>query len=496
MTEMPRELKNFIDGRWMTGSGPLVQDVSPADERNVLATFHDSTPTDVNQAVTAAQKAFGEWRRRPAPARGRLLLKLHGLLAERRERFSELMADEQGKTLAEADGEVQKGLNLVEFFAGEGFRLNGETVPSEVPGTFTYTLREPLGVVSAITPWNFPFAIPLWKLCPAVVAGNTVVFKPASTTPLVASLLMETWVEAGLPSGVVNLILGSGGTAGEASVTDPRVRALSFTGSNQTGQRLAGLVAGRPVKVTMEMGGKNAVVVARSADLDLAALGVVNGAFGAAGQRCTATSRVLVDDAVLPEFLARCQEQMARSVRIGLPRAPSVSLGPLITARQRDKVLSYVEDAAAHGATVVTGGQPPQDGALSYGNYVEPTLVTGVTPEMALFQEEIFGPVLGVTPFSGLEEAIALVNQVRYGLTAAIYTRELSEAHQFIAETEVGMVHVNNPTIGGEAQLPFGGVKESGSGPREMGHEGTLFFTETKTVFLDFSGRPRDGKFY
>lgn len=493
---MARELKNYIGGHWVTGSGPLVRDVSPADERSVLATFHDSTVEDVDQAVTEAHTAWSEWRQRPAPSRGRILLRLHRLLEDRRRVFSELMADEQGKTLSEADGEVQKGLNLVEFFAGEGFRLSGETVPSEVRGSFTYTLREPLGVVVAITPWNFPFAIPLWKLCPALVAGNTAVFKPASTTPLVASLLMESLMEAGLPPGVVNLVLGSGGISGEAAVLDPRVRALSFTGSNQTGQRLAGLVSGRPVKVTMEMGGKNAVVVARSADLELAAAGVVSGAFGAAGQRCTATSRVLVDQSVLSEFLERCQEQMARTVRVGLPREPSATMGPLITARQRDKVLGYVADAQAHGATVVTGGEAPVDDTLSHGNYVEPTLLTGITPDMPLFQEEIFGPVLGVTPFTRLEEAVALVNQVRYGLTAAIYTRELSEAHRFVAEAEVGMVHVNNPTIGGEAQLPFGGVKESGSGPREMGHEGTLFFTETKTVFLDFSGQPRQGQFY
>lgn len=484
-------LSNYIGGRWAKGGGAVVHDVNPSHPDRILADFRDSTREDVGLAVQAAQDAFSDWAHTPPPARGRLLARFHAILSDRREEYVSLMMQEQGKTQAEADGEFQKGLNLVEFFSGEGMRLNGETIPSEVPQNFTYTLREPLGVVALITPWNFPFAIPIWKMCPALVAGNTVVFKPASYTPWVSFRMVQDLVAAGAPAGVVNLILGSGSVAGEALATDPRIRALSFTGSNDIGQRLATLLAGRPIKLTMEMGGKNAVVVTESADLELAADGVIRGAFGAAGQRCTATSRVFVHHGVVDDFRRLCLNRL-RDFVVAPPDDPRATIGPLISQGQLERSLKFVEEAAEQGAVVEWGGQRVNHP----GYFMEPTLLSRVTPQMPVATEEIFGPVLALMPYDSLDEAVAFVNSVAYGLTAAIYTRDLLQAQHFIREAAVGMVHVNNPTVGGEAQMPFGGIKASGLGPREMGHEGTLFFTETKTVFLDYSGRGRTGHLY
>lgn len=484
-------LRNYIGGQWQDGAGPLDQDGSPSQPDRVLADFCHSTREDVDRAITAAEAAFLEWATTPAPQRGRILYQFHRILSEHRSQYVDLMMAEQGKTRPEAVGEFQKGLNLVEFFAGEGFRLNGETIPSEVGKTFTYTLREPLGPVALITPWNFPFAIPIWKMCPALVAGNTVVFKPASYTPWIGVRLVEDLVAAGLPPGVVNLVLGSGSVAGETVATDPRIRALSFTGSNGVGQHLAELLAGRPLKITMEMGGKNAVVVAPSADLDLAASGVVQGAFGAAGQRCTATSRVFVHQSVLAEFRAACLER-ASQVVVASPDDPTSTMGPLISSSQLEKSLQFIEAATREGARVALGGRSLD----RPGYFLEPTILEDVTRDMAVVNEEVFGPVLVLMSYETFEDAVSLVNAVLYGLSAAIYTRDLKEAQEFIRQAAVGMVHVNNPTIGGEAQLPFGGIKASGLGPREMGHEGTLFFTETKTVFMDYSGSGRSGNLY
>lgn len=484
-------LRNYIGGHWQEGGGSLEQDVSPSQPDQVLADFCHSTIDDVERAVSAAESSFVEWAATSAPERGRVLYRFHRLLSEHQDAYVKLMMAEQGKTRAEALGEFQKGLNLVEFFAGEGFRLNGETIPSEMGKSFTYTVREPLGPVALITPWNFPFAIPLWKMCPALVAGNSVVFKPPSYTPWIGVLLVEDLVAAGLPPGVVNLVLGSGSVAGESLATDPRIRALSFTGSNDVGQHLAKLLAGRPLKITMEMGGKNAVVVTPSADLDLAASGVVQGAFGAAGQRCTATSRVFVHESIWADFRARCVKRAAQVV-VAPPDDPNSTMGPLIAPGQVEKSVQFIDQATARGARIAYGGHPLD----RPGNFLEPTILEGVTPDMAVAQEEVFGPVLALMSYEQFSDAIREVNAVPYGLSAAIYTRDLTEAQEFIRQVAVGMVHVNNPTVGGEAQLPFGGIKASGLGSREMGHEGTLFFTETKTVFMDYSGSGRTGNLY
>lgn len=484
-------LTNYIGGHWMEGGGSLDQDVSPSYPDQILADFLESTPQDVDLAVSAAAEAFRGWAQTPAPSRGRILHQFHRILTDHREQYVNLMMVEQGKTQAEAVGEFQKGLNLVEFFAGEGFRLNGETIPSEIRSNFTYTVREPLGPVAVITPWNFPFAIPLWKMCPALVAGNTVVFKPPSYTPWIGVQMMEDLAEAGAPPGVVNLVLGSGPVAGEALATDPRIRALSFTGSNAVGQHLSQLLAGRPLKITMEMGGKNAVVVTPSADLDLAAAGVVQGAFGAAGQRCTATSRVFVHRSILAEFRSRCIERVDKLV-VAPPDNPESTVGPLISQGQLDRSLRYINDATQRGARIALGGRRVDQP----GYFLQPTILEDVTLDMPVAHEEVFGPVLALMSYDSFDDAISWVNAVPYGLSAALYTRDLIEAQHFIQEASVGMVHVNNPTIGGEAQMPFGGIKASGLGPREMGHEGTLFFTETKTVFLDYSGSGRTGNLY
>ncbi len=484
-------LSNYIGGQWIPGGGPLTKDINPSHPDQILAELHNSVAADVDFAIKTAEAAFPNWANTPAPARGRVLLRLHAILDGHRMEYVNLMMAEQGKTRSEAEGEFQKGLNLVEFFAGEGMRLDGQTMPSEIARNFTYTLREPLGTVAIITPWNFPFAIPLWKMCPALVAGNTVVFKPASYTPWIGVRLVEDLVAAGIPQGVCNLILGSGSLAGEALAMDPRIRALSFTGSNEVGQRLAARLGGRPIKLTMEMGGKNAVVVSPSADAALAAAGVVQGAFGAAGQRCTATSRVFVHQSIFSEFRAMCVEKASQMV-VGDPDSPKSSIGPLISENQVKRSLTYIEDAQARGAQVVLGGH--RVGQAGY--FMAPTILDGVTLDMPVASEEVFGPVLAMIAYDSLDEAIAWVNSVPYGLSAAIYTRDLIEAQHFIHNVAVGMVHVNNPTIGGEAQLPFGGIKASGLGPREMGHEGTLFFTETKTVFFDYSGSSRTGNVY
>ncbi|MCY0897796.1 MAG: aldehyde dehydrogenase family protein [Firmicutes bacterium] len=485
------ELRQYIGGAWIPGSGALVNDVNPSHPSEAVAHFYSATPEDVQAAVASAAEAFPEWANTPAPARGRILARFHQQLLDHQEEYVRLMMVEQGKTRPEAEGEFQKGVNLVEFFAGEGFRLNGETIPSEVARTMTYTLRVPLGVVAVITPWNFPFAIPLWKISPALVAGNTVVFKPATYTPWIGVRIVEDLLEAGLPPRAISLILGAGGEAGEALVSDRRIRALSFTGSNAVGARLQQLLVGRSVKVTMEMGGKNAVVVAPSADLDLAAQGVVQGAFGAAGQRCTATSRVLVHEAILAEFTQRLSVR-TRALAVGPSERDGITVGPLISEEQLKRCLEYVQDAVHRGAAVIVGG----DRGPEPGFFMQPTILDRVTDSMPVASEEIFGPVLALMPYRTLDEAIRRTNHVPYGLSASIYTRDLAESHQFIHGVDVGMVHVNNPTIGGEAQLPFGGVKASGLGPREMGHEGTLFFTEVKTVFMDYSGTPRIGNFY
>ena len=478
---------SYINGEWVhPQSERLVRNINPADTHDVIAEFPAATATDVQRALEAAQAAFPAWRNLPGPERGRVLWRAANLARERLDEIARTMTREEGKVLKEARGEVLKGISLLEFYAGEGFRLSGKTLPSEVRDTFTYTIRRPLGVVGLIAPWNFPWAIPVWKSAPALVAGNCVVFKPAELTPATAALLTEIYQEAGLPPGVFNMVVGRGSTVGEAIVNAPQVRAVSFTGSNAVGSALYVKAAQRGAKVTCEMGGKNAVIVLPDADVDKAATAIHAGAFGSTGQRCTATSRVIaapqIKDALVERLVAGAQK-----IRVGSGLDESIDMGPAVDESQWKTDLNYIEVAKQEGARLLTGGGCPE--GLGQGFFVEPTIFDQVAPTSRLFREEVFGPVLSVTTANSLEEAIRFANGVEYGLTASIFTQNIDHVLRFVEETETGMVHVNEPTVGGEAQLPFGGTKSTGVGEREMAEEGLHFFTELKTVFINYSGR-------
>ncbi len=478
---------SYINGEWLhPQSERLIRNLNPANPHEVLAEFPAATAADTQRAAAAAQAAFTGWKNTPGPERGRVLWRAANLARQRADEIARIMTLEEGKILKEAKGEVLKGISLLEFYAGEGFRLHGKTLPSEARETFTYTIRRPLGVVGLISPWNFPWAIPVWKSAPALVAGNTVVFKPAELTPATASLLAEIYEEAGLPPGVFNMVVGPGSVVGEAIINAPEIRAVSFTGSNAVGQALAVKAAQRGLKVTCEMGGKNAVIVMPDADLDKAAVAIQGGAFGSTGQRCTATSRVIAHPAVKGELLERLVEQ-ARRLKMGSGLEEGVDLGPAVDEKQWQTDFDYIKIAQNEGARLVTGGRRPDH--LAPGYFVEPTIFDQVSPEMRLFKEEVFGPVLAVTTAASLEEAIKVANSVEYGLTTSIFTQNLDTVMRFVEEVETGMVHVNEPTIGGEAQLPFGGIKSTGVGEREMAEEGVNFFTELKTVFINYSGQ-------
>lgn len=444
---------------------------------------------EARRAIQAAHDAFHGWRDTPAPKRGELLFKAMRLLEKRKEEVAQALHLEEGKLLPEALGEVQKSLNLLEFMAGEGRRICGQTVPSEMANTFCYTLKQPLGVVGLITPWNFPVAIPIWKMAPALIAGNTVVLKPASNTPWTAALITEIFAEAGFPAGVVNMVLGPGSSVGDEIVNNPLVRALSFTGSNQVGQDLYRQGAARGVKVQCEMGGKNPIVILEDADLDLAVEATIQGAFGSTGQRCTATSRAIVIDSVADEFVAKLVER-SKSVQCG------VQMGPVVDSTQLGEVLAAIEQAKKDGARCLLGGKRGEEGELKKGFYVEPTIFDHVQPKSQLALEEVFGPVLAVLRVRDLDEALEVANSVRYGLSSSIYSRDSNRIFRFIDQIETGITHVNSPTMGGEAQLPFGGVKDTGVGAREQGSVAIDFFTELKTVYIDYTGQKRDSKIY
>ena len=478
---------SYINGQWVHPKSPrLVRNVNPADPEDVIGEFPAAAADDVARAIEAAEEASRGWRKTPGPERGRVLWRAAEIARRRADEIARTLTREEGKVLKEARGEVMKGISLLEFYAGEGFRMHGKTLPSEARDTFTYTIRRPLGVVGLIAPWNFPWAIPVWKSAPALVAGNCVVFKPAELTPATASLLTEIYAEAGLPPGVFNMLVGSGSVVGEAMVNSPVLRAISFTGSNEIGGALYVKAAQRGAKVTCEMGGKNAVIVMADADLDKAATAIHGGAFGSTGQRCTATSRVIAAPAVKDALLERLVEA-AKKIKIGPGLDETVDMGPAVDDKQWKTDLRYIEIGRKEGARLVLGGKPPEQ--LAKGYFVEPTIFDNVAPTMRIFKEEIFGPVLSVTTATHLDEALRFANAVEYGLTTAIFTENVDTIMNFVEEVETGMVHVNEPTIGGEAQLPFGGTKSTGVGEREMAEEGLNFFTELKTVFINYSGK-------
>ncbi|MGQ0570744.1 MAG: aldehyde dehydrogenase family protein, partial [Armatimonadota bacterium] len=445
--------------------------------------------------VEAAGAAFPKWRDTPGPVRGRILFKVMEIFEREMPRLGEALTREEGKTLAESKGELMRSRNILEYTAGEGRRLRGETLPSEMANTFTYTKREPLGVVALISPWNFPVAIPIWKIAPALVCGNTVVFKPATLTPWTASLLLEIFHEAGLPPGVVNMVIGPGATVGDELITHPAVRAVSFTGSNEVGTKLYQQAAGHGIRVQAEMGGKNPVVVLDDADLDLALAGTVQGAYGSTGQRCTATSRVIITEGVADRFVEELVRRVSRLVS-GNGMDPSTEVGPSVDESQMKTVLRYIDIGQQEGARLLTGGKRLTGGAHAQGYFVEPTVFDHVTPRMRIFKEEIFGPVLGVCRVPDFEAAVEAANGVPYGLASSIYTHDVAKAMKFVDHSEVGIVHVNNPTVGGEAHLPFGGTKATGVGQREQGSVAIDFYSEMKVVYLDYTGARRTGNLF
>jgi len=479
---------HFIAGQWCDStSGATFESRNPADTRDVIGHFQQGTAADVAMAVRAAWAARPMWQRTPAPKRGEILYAFGALMAEHKERLARAMTREMGKVLSEARGDVQEGIDIAYLMAGEGRRMFGDTVPSELPDKWAMSIRQPIGIAGIITPWNFPMAIPCWKMMPALVAGNVVIFKPASDTPHCATLLVELMAEAGFPPGVVNLVTGSGGEVGDAIVGNPDADVISFTGSSTTGRGIAEK-AGRQLKrLSLELGGKNGVVVLADADLDLATDGILWSAFGTTGQRCTACSRVIVERPVVEPLLERLESRVRR-LRLGPGLDESTDVGPLINAGAVDKVASYVDIGRAEGELIAGGGRAAR-GDLAHGHFFEPTIFSGVRPMDRIGQEEIFGPVLSVIPVADYDEAMTALNQTRYGLSSSIYTQDVNRAFRAMRDFETGIVYVNAGTTGAETHLPFGGWKETGNGHREAGHAALDTFTEWKSIYVDFSGR-------
>ncbi|HSG87159.1 MAG TPA: aldehyde dehydrogenase family protein [Candidatus Limnocylindrales bacterium] len=478
----------FIAGSWVDSvSGRTFESRSPADTRDMIGRFQAGTAADVAMAVRAAEQALPAWRATPAPKRGEILYRFGALMAEHKERLARAMTREMGKVLAEARGDVQEGIDIAFLMAGEGRRMFGDTVPSELPDKWAMSIRQPIGVAGIITPWNFPIAIPCWKMMPALVTGNTVVFKPASDTPHCATLLVELMAEAGFPPGTVNLVTGSGTEVGEAIVESPDVPVISFTGNSATGKRIAERAGRRLKRLSLELGGKNGIVVLRDADLDLAAEGILWSAFGTTGQRCTACSRVIVEEAVLDPLLDRLA-QGARGLRLGDGLLEGTDVGPLVNAGAVEKVEGYVEVGRGEGE-LVCGGSRAVGTGLEHGHFFEPTIFSGIGPMDRIGQEEIFGPVLSVIPVADYAAAVSAVNGIRYGLSSSIYTRDVNTAFRAMRDFETGIVYVNAGTTGAETHLPFGGWKETGNGHREAGHAALDTYTEWKSIYVDFSGR-------
>jgi alpha-ketoglutaric semialdehyde dehydrogenase len=488
--------RNFIGGEWVEAEASRsVPNVNPANTREVLGQVPLSSRDDVRRAVEAAQNAFAGWRDTPAPVRGAVLYRAWMLMDKERTELARLLTREEGKTLKESAGEIQRTINILEYTAAEGRRMGGETVPSELPRNFCYTVRQPVGVVACVTPWNFPVAIPVWKMAPALVSGNTVVFKPATLTPETSAFVVSIFERAGLPRGVLNMVLGSGSTIGEALLKSEAVKAVSFTGSNEVGAQIYAEGAKRMIRVQCEMGGKNAVVVMADADIDLAVEATAQGAFGSTGQRCTATSRVIVEERVADAFVTKLVSR-AGKVRVGDGQREGIDMGPAVDENQLKTDLRYIEIGSSEGATLECGGERMSDGDLAHGHFVEPTVFDRVTPRMKIAQEEIFGPVVSVLRVKDFDEALAVANDVPFGLSSSVFTTDPVNIFRFVDHIEAGIVHINSGTPGGEAQMPFGGVKATGVGPREQGSGALEFFTEVKAVYVDYTGQARKGSLY
>jgi aldehyde dehydrogenase (NAD+) len=489
-TELALETQsNYIGGKWVpAASGKTFEDRNPADNDDVVGVFAEGGAADVEAAVAAAKKAFPAWRDMPAPRRAEILYAAGRILERDKEKLARLMTREMGKVLTETRGDIQEAIDMAYLAAGEGRRLFGYTTPSELPNKFAMCVRQPIGVCAFVTPWNFPMAIPAWKSMAALIAGNTIVIKPATDTPASVVALAKVLEEAGLPAGVFNVVMGSGGAVGDPLVSHPDVKVVSFTGSTEVGRRISVACAPTFKRVHLEMGGKNAILVMDDADVDLAVHGAIWGAFGTTGQRCTASSRLLVHKKVYDDFVGKLAAR-AKKLKVGNGLDAGVEMGPCVSEKQRENVARYVEIGKKEGAKLVTGGSKLSDGKLAKGWFFEPTIFADADARMRVACEEIFGPVTTVVPISSLEEGIRIANSVAYGLSGSIYTRDVNKAFTAMREFETGIFYVNSSTIGAEVHLPFGGIKDTGNGHREAGIAGIEVFTEWKSIYVDFSGR-------
>ncbi len=488
--------RSFIGGKWIDStSGKTLPNINPADTNDIIGHAQMCTREEARSAVEAAYNAGKMWRNTPAPARGRILTVMSRLMEQHKEELAQLLTREEGKTISEARGEVQRATNVMEFCAGETRRWTGETIPSELPDNFAYTIKEPHGVVALVTPWNFPVAIPVWKIAPALAAGNTVVFKPASNTPSTAVRIVELLVEAGLPDGVLNLVIGSGSEAGDEIINHPAVRAVSFTGSSEIGFKMYEQIAKRGIPFQAEMGGKNPVVVLEDCDMDLAVEHTAAGAFGSTGQRCTATSRAVVVNSIADKFVEKIVER-AKAYKLGAGVDPASEIGPSVDESQFNTVLKYMDIGREDGATLLCGGGRASGEGLDNGYFLQPTVFDHVTPDMRIAREEIFGPVLSIMRVKDLDEAMTVANDCEYGLSSSIFSNDYNDITRFVNEIESGMTHINSPTTGGEAHIPFGGIKATGIGAREQGSTALDFYSEIKVVYVDHTGRKREGNLY
>ena len=486
---MATKYQNFINGKWVDAkSGETFENRNPANWNELVGTFPKSGKEDVDEAVRAARKAYDLWRLVPAPERAEIMKKAGDIMVSRKREISELMTREMGKVLAETMGDMQEGIDTAYYAHGEGRRLFGKTVPSELRNKFAMAVRIPIGVAGMITPWNFPMAIPTWKIFPALLCGNTVVFKPASDTPATATEFIKILLEAGVPPGAVNIVHGGGGAVGNAIVEHPDVNMIGFTGSTEIGKKISASAAQTLKRVSLELGGKNAQIVMNDADLKLALDGVLWGAFGTTGQRCTATSRLLVHEKVYDTFIADLIDR-TKKLKLGDGLKEGIEVGPLVNEGQQKSVHEYVEIGQKEGAKLVTGGDKATGDGLNDGWFYQPTIFTDVTPEMRIAKEEIFGPVLSIIKIKSLEDGIKTLNNTIYGLSSSIYTQDVNNAFKAMRDIEAGITYINGPTIGAECHMPFGGVKETGNGHREGGWGAYEFYSEWKTLYVDFSGK-------
>jgi len=485
----PKIYKNYINGEWVDSvSKRTFENINPADTREVLGIFQKSNEQDVKTAIASAKEAYKKWRLVPAPKRAEILFKAGELLIKRKEDYAKQMTQEMGKILKETRGDVQEAIDMTYYMAGEGRRQFGQTTPSELPNKFMMSVRMPMGVCTLITPWNFPMAIPSWKLMPALICGNTVIFKPATDTPLSAYNLVRACEEAGIPKGVINFITGSGGEIGDPLMKSPDVKLVSFTGSTAVGRTVSEACAPSFKHTNLEMGGKNAIMVMDDAKMDLAVEGAIWGGFGTTGQRCTAASRVIVHKKILKQFTDEFVER-AKALKVGNGLDSSVEMGPSISESQLNTVIEYIKIGKDEGAKLLCGGNRLTSGNYQYGYFHEPTIFGEVGPKMRIAQEEIFGPVVAIIPCDSLEQAIEICNGTIYGLSASIYTQDVNRAFVAMRDTYTGIFYVNASTIGAEVHLPFGGTNQTGNGHREAGTAALDVFSEWKALYVDFSGK-------